>query len=99
MLVIRVAEREDCVREILKTRKVLQAELLEERLDSVRRITFAIGAGDEDSVALFGESGCGVAFMRDERYYVAFGFEFLCKLAGKAFGGAGLTGVEDGYLE
>ena len=96
---MRVAEREHGVGEVFVAGEVFEAELLVEGLDRIGGVAFAIGAGDEDGVALFGERGGRVALERDERGDVAFGFELLRDLARQAFGGAGLRGVEHGDLE
>ena len=54
MLVVRVAESEYAIGEILISREVFDTELFVEWLDSIRGLAVAVGAGDKDGVAFLG---------------------------------------------
>ncbi len=99
VLVVGVSQGEDRVGEVLVAGKVLEAELLVKGLNCVGSVALAVGAGDKDGVTLCGQGCGGIAFEREQGGDVSFGFELFGELAGDAFGGTGLRGVEYGNLE
>ena len=54
MLVVRIAESEYAIGEVLIPREVFDTELFVEWLDSIRGLAVAVGAGDKDGVAFLG---------------------------------------------
>lgn len=99
VLVAGITEREDGIGEVSAARKVFETELLVERPDGIRRVPFAIGAGDKDRIALSEKCGGGVALKGDERGNVTLRFEVFGNFARETFCGARLRGVEYGYFE
>ena len=99
MLVGGVAEGDDGVGEVLAAGKVLEAELLVERVDGVGGFAFAVGAGDDDGVTFDDERLGRISLERNKRRDVAFCLEIFGYLPSQPLGSAGLRRVENGDLK
>ena len=99
MLVVRIAESEYAIGEILVSREVFDTELFIEWLDRIRRVAVTVGAGDEDGVAFLGQSRRCVVFKRCERSDMTLRPEFFGDFACETFSSSRLRGIENGDLQ
>ena len=64
VLIVTIAKRQHCIREIFETRKVLQTKLLVKRLHTLRGIAVTVGTGYEQSVFLRSQGSGAVTYQR-----------------------------------